>query len=57
MPYKDIQKKTLYQRNYMRKRRALTKQLKLNSTLVRPSTSNVLDLVEYGVDGNVLYDF
>lgn len=39
MPYKDIRKKALYQRNYMRTRRAKLKQLKLNSGFVRPKTS------------------
>jgi hypothetical protein len=64
MPYKDIQKKTLYQRNYMRIRRAAiratnhnTTNSKLISGDVRPSTSTMLDPVEYDTDGNVLYDF
>jgi len=52
MPYKDIQKKALYQRNYMRKRRA---NLKLNSTLVRPKTLTKLD-PKFDADGYRLYD-
>jgi len=68
MPYKDIQKKTLYQRNYMRMRRVAMREaianhnvvspnLKLINGVVRPSTSKVLDPVEYDADGNVIYDF
>jgi hypothetical protein len=62
MPYKDIQKK-IYQRNYMRMRRAAihaanhnTTNSKLISGDVRPSTSKVLDPVEYDVDGYPIYD-
>ena len=56
VPYKDIQKKTLYQRNYMREymrtKRTLLKQSKLNDTLLRPNVKTQLD-----ADGNILYDF
>ena len=62
MPYKDIQKKTLYQRNYMRMRRAAIREamtnhnaasaeLKLIDGIVRPPVRPQLD-----ADGNVLYD-
>jgi len=62
MPYKDIQKK-IYQRNYMRMRRAAiratnhnTTNSKLISRDVRPSTLKVLDPVEYDADGYPIYD-
>jgi hypothetical protein len=51
MPYKDNNKKILYQRNYMRLKRLKLKQSYLKQGLLDPIVRPKLD-----ADGNIIYD-
>jgi len=57
MPYKDIHKKALYQRNYMREYMR-TKRASGKSIMQVVKTLNIkpVKTLEYDADGNVIYD-